>query len=245
MERTPFMKGLIIKAFRKMGYDIFPIKTAQSALFRMQRLLLHHDIDLILDVGANVGQYAKLVRRLGYSGRIVSFEPLSNPYAQLLMAKRDDPLWEVGPRVALGDRDGEIRINIAKNSYISSVRDRLDILAKAEPGSAYVGSEIVQLRRLDRVAAPYINGKAHSIFLKIDVQGFEREVLEGAKNIMSKVRGVLLELSLVPLYRGQALLREMLDKMDDLGYDLYDIAPVFADEATGRLYQVDGTFFRR
>jgi FkbM family methyltransferase len=239
------MKALISKALRKMGYDIVPFKAVHSALFRMQRLLLHNDIDLILDVGANVGQYAKLVRKLGYSGRIVSFEPLSNPYAQLLIAKRDDPLWEIAPRVALGDTDGEIRINIAKNSYISSVLDRLDILAKAEPDSVYVGSEIVQLHRLDSMAAPYINGKTHAIFLKIDVQGFEREVLEGAKNTLSKVKGVLLELSLVPLYRGQVLLREMLDKMDSLGYDLYDIAPVFADETTGRLLQVDGTFFRR
>lgn len=239
------MKGLIKKASRKLGFDIVRFKAEQSALFRMRRLLIHNDIDLILDVGANMGQFAKLVRQLGYSGRIVSFEPLSSAYTQLLTAKRHDPLWEIAPRVAIGDRDGEIKLNIARNSCSSSVLDTVDNFVKSVPDAVYVGSEMVKLSRLDNTAAPYIYDTTRKIFLKIDVQGFEMQVLEGAKNILPKVMCVELEMSLVPLYREQVLFRQMLDKMDRLGYDLYDIAPVLADEKTGRLLQIDGTFFRR
>lgn len=228
-----------------MGFEIVRFKAQQSAFFRMQHFLLHNDIDLILDVGANVGQYAKLVRQLGYKGRIVSFEPLSSAYTILLTAKRGDPLWEIAPRAAIGDVDGEIEIHIARNSYSSSVVDMLDTHAKALQDAAYIGSETVRLSRLDNIAAPYINKANRGIFLKIDVQGFETHVLEGARKILPKVSGIELEMSLVPLYKGQPLLREMLHIMDNLGYVLFDIAPAFADEATGRLYQVNGTFFRR
>jgi FkbM family methyltransferase len=193
-------KKIIKKLSRSLGIDLkrYNVQTSEAA--RMQQLLDYHKIDLVLDVGANVGQYAKSLRDLGYSGRIVSFEPLSSAYSQLKTASKKDPLWEIAPQTAIGNQEGEIIINIAGNSQSSSALPMLDAHVQSAPESAYSGSETVKLSRLDTLAKDYIKSETKSIFLKIDVQGLEKQVLEGATAILPLVKGIKLELSLVPLY---------------------------------------------
>ncbi len=84
----------------------------------------------------NIGQYAKLLREFGYSGRIVSFEPLSSAYSQLKAVSKKDPLWEIAPQAAIGNQEGEIIINIAGNSYSSSALPMLDAHLESAPESA-------------------------------------------------------------------------------------------------------------
>lgn len=216
-----------------------------SEAAQMRLLLNYHKIDLVLDVGANIGQFATFLRDIGYSGKIVSFEPLSSAYSQLKKATAKDVLWELAPRTAIGDADSEITINLSKNSQSSSVLKMLDLHLQAAPEAVYVDTEVVKLSKLDTVAQDYIGTNTRSIFLKIDVQGFERQVLEGASQILQKIKGIQIELSLVPLYEGQLLFRETIDKMDRLGYELQALIPNFADPQTGRLLQLDGVFFRK
>jgi FkbM family methyltransferase len=238
------IKKTIKKLSRSLGIDLkrYNIQTSEAA--KMQRLLAYHNIDLVFDVGANIGQYAKLLRELGYSGRIVSFEPLSSAYSQLKAVSKKDPLWEIAPQAAIGNQEGEIVINIAGNSYSSSALPMLDAHLESAPESAYSGSETVKLSRLDTIAKDYIKSETKSIFLKIDVQGLEKQVLEGATAILPLVKGIKLELSLVPLYEGQVLFKEMIDIVEKLGYELYGIEPGFTAEKTGRMLQMDGIFFK-
>ena len=238
------IKKTIKKLSRSLGIDLkrYNIQTSEAA--KMQRLLAYHNIDLVFDVGANIGQYAKLLRELGYSGRIVSFEPLSSAYSQLKAVSEKDPLWEIAPQTAIGNQEGEIIINIAGNSYSSSALPMLDAHLESAPESAYSGSETVKLSRLDTLAKDYIKSETKSIFLKIDVQGLEKQVLEGATAILPLVKGIKLELSLVPLYEGQVLFKEMIDIIEKLGYELYGIEPGFTAEKTGRMLQMDGIFFK-
>ncbi|GCA89702.1 FkbM family methyltransferase [Microcystis aeruginosa] len=238
------IKKSLRKLFRKLGFEVkrYNLNTSQVAL--MERLLKYHQIELIFDVGANCGQYASFLRDCCYRGKIVSFEPLSTAYSQLLTLSKKDNLWEIAPRSALGDQEGEITINIAGNSQSSSVLSMLDSHLQADPESAYCGSEIVQLRRLDTLAKDYITEGTQSIFLKIDVQGFEKQVIEGAVQILPLVKGIQIEMSLVPLYDQQILFEDMLEFMKEIGYDLYTIIPNFADKQTGRLLQIDGIFFK-
>lgn len=238
------IKKTIKKLSRSLGIDLkrYNIQTSEAA--KMQRLLAYHNIDLVFDVGANIGQYAKLLRELGYSGRIVSFEPLSSAYSQLKAVSKKDPLWEIAPQAAIGNQEGEIVINIAGNSYSSSALPMLDAHLESAPESAYSGSETVKLSRLDTIAKDYIKSETKSIFLKIDVQGLEKQVLEGATAILPLVKGIKLELSLVPLYEGQVLFQEMIDIVEKLGYELYGIEPGFTAEKTGRMLQMDGIFFK-
>lgn len=238
------LKKTIKKLSRSLGIDLKKYNVQTSEAAKMQRLLAYHNIDLVFDVGANIGQYAKLLRELGYSGRIVSFEPLSSAYSQLKAVSRKDPLWEIAPQTAIGNQEGEIIINIAGNSYSSSALPMLDAHLESAPESAYSGSETVKLSRLDTIAKDYIKSETKSIFLKIDVQGLEKQVLEGATAILPLVKGIKLELSLVPLYEGQVLFQEMIDIVEKLGYELYGIEPGFTAEKTGRMLQMDGIFFK-
>ena len=237
-------KKLIRRVIRKLGFELqrYTLETSKAA--QIKHLLDTHHIDLVLDVGANTGQYAEFIRECGYRGRIVSFEPLTTAYTKLKQVSNRDHLWDVAEQTAIGNQDGEVKINIASNSYSSSVLDMLDTHSNAAPNSVYCGSEVVKMRRLDTIAPKYVQSNTGSIFLKMDVQGFELQVLLGATNFLPLIQGIQTELSLVPLYAGQALFKEMLDKIESLGYTLWRIVPGFTDSRTGKLLQVDAIFFK-
>ncbi len=235
----------IKKLARLLGMELRKYSPQTSDMARLGRLLRHHEIDLVLDVGANTGQYAKYLREAGYTGKIISFEPVSTAYAALLKASQKDRNWEVAPRAAIGNKDGEVKINISINSESSSALPIHDLHVQASPNSAYIDSETVKLYRLDTIAAQYLDDTYQAIYLKMDVQGFELQVLEGASRILPRIKMLQLELSLVQLYQGELLFRAMLDKVDELGYELYAAIPGFTDMKSGRLLQLDGIFIRK
>lgn len=238
------VKKLIRQLSRNIGYEIKQYNSTYSEAARLRQLLDYHNVDLVLDVGANIGQYRYFLRELGYKGRIVSFEPLAAAHARLESSSKRDKHWQIAPRTAIGDRNGEISINVSANGGLSSsVLDVLDNHLSAAPSSAYIDSETVKLSRLDTVATEYI-GRDGRVFLKIDVQGFEKQALAGATEILPKITGIQLELSLVPLYEGQLLYKEMIEFLEKLGFELYAVAPEFTEPNTGRLLQMDGIFFR-
>ncbi len=237
------LKNSIKKIIKFLGFEVRRIPSPSEA-DGIQFFLNYYNIDLVLDIGANIGQYGKHLRNLGYSRKIVSFEPLSIAYSQLQAVSSKDPLWEIAPRTAIGNEEADITINISANSVSSSVLDMLESHLNAAPESIYCDSEIVRLSRLDTVARQYIKQDTKSIFLKIDVQGFEQQVMEGATQILPKVSGVQLELSLVPLYKDQLTFQEMINFMERIGYQLRVVTPGFADSKTGKLLQIDGIFFK-
>jgi FkbM family methyltransferase len=207
------------------------------------KALNRFEVDLVFDIGANVGQFSSELRFFGYKGKIVSFEPLSKAHSELQRVSFGDSEWEIYSRCALGDHNGETEINIAGNSQSSSLLPMLDSHLSAAPHSAYVGRESVPLLTLDSVAPEYL-AKYKNPFLKIDTQGFEWQVLGGAKNVLPHMRGVLLELSLIHLYEGEHLWREMIDHLESEGFILWALQQVFTNPLDGRTFQVDGIFFR-
>ena len=210
----------------------------------MAAILEKARIDLVLDVGANEGQFSREIRSTGYAGRIVSFEPLGQAYAKLQRNSRDDPFWHLHPRCALGSYDGEIKINIAGNSLSSSALPMLDAHRAVAPESAYVGAELVSLYKLDTVAATYL-ADATNVFLKIDTQGYEAQVLDGAEETLQHVTCVMLELSLVQLYEGQPSWPDMVNRLLAAGFHLWAVQQVLIDPETGRTLQIDGVFLRK
>jgi hypothetical protein len=143
--------------------------------------------------------------------------------------------------MALGAANGETEINIAVNSYSSSILPMLDAHRSAAPNSAYLQKERVPLRRLDDVLAATVPGH-NNIFLKLDVQGYESHVLAGATQVLAHSVAVQLEMSLIPLYEGETLMPQMHANLAALGFALWDLEPSFRDPASGRLLQVDGIF---
>lgn len=206
--------------------------------------LAAHNVDVVIDAGANSGQYATGLRQADFDGRIISFEPLSKPFVRLARNSSADPKWDCR-QCALGDVDGTITMNVAGNAGASSsILPMLQSHRDAFPQANYVGVEDVAIRTLDRVAPEFLR-QSDAAFLKIDVQGFEKQVIAGgASTINDRCVGIQLELSFVALYEGGLLIQEALDLVDSLGFALAGLAPGFVDVRNGRMLQADGVFFR-
>ena len=227
----------------RVGFELRRFSVEQSENARFISMLRTHNVNLIFDVGANAGQFGVLLREIGFDGKIISFEPLSDAREILLNISKNDPLWQIALQTAIGEENGEIEIQIAGNSQSSSVLDMLDTHVRAAPDSKYIGKEKVALRTLDSIAPDYMDSNSIA-FIKIDTQGYETQVMNGAKKLMSQIVGLQVEISLVPLYKGQCLFDEMLKKLKNDGFELWSISTVFSDPNTAQLLQVDATFFR-
>ena len=136
------------------------------------RILDHRGITVVLDVGANVGQYAARLRQGGWGGRIVSFEPLPTARAALTQAAAADPLWQIAPPMALGASAGTVTLNVSAKSDMSSTLPFLPEMAELLDSAAYTGTVAAPLARLDEVFDQYaVNDD--KVLLKIDTQGTE------------------------------------------------------------------------
>jgi FkbM family methyltransferase len=206
------------------------------------RLVRHLQIDLVLDVGANSGQFGLELRRHGYTGRMVSFEPLRAAYETLSRAVARDLLWEAR-NYGIGDFDGARRMHVAANSASSSLHEALPLHDEAAPEARYVGTEEVAIRRLDG-AVDELVASAHATYLKIDVQGAEEAVLAGAVKTLPRISAVQLEMSLYPLHSGAASYAGLFEIMRLRGFQLAGLEPGLAAAVDGRLLQVDGLFIR-
>lgn len=230
-------------ALRKVGVDLSRYNAAQSDSARTQVQLQANRIDCVLDVGANDGGYAQSILDAGFAGHVLSFEPLEDARGRLQDRAKRHPRWAVAPRMALGAVSGTADLNVAGNLTSSSILPMCARHEESAPQSRYVGKQSVPLERLDQVEHPVI-AAARAIHLKIDTQGYELPVLEGAKALMPRIQGLQLEMSLVALYDGQVLFRELFDWVTAQGFELHGVVPGFSDQATGRMLQMDGIFFR-
>ena len=237
-------RNAIKKSIHLLGWDLRRYNRVNVPAMQLVKALELAGINLVFDIGANEGQFAREIREYGYTGKIVSFEPLSSARKKLLSLSSADPNWEVHDQSAIGDQDGEIEIHIAGNSVSSSVLPMLESHSSAAVSSAYVDSERVPIAKLDSVAKQYMTPES-KLFIKIDTQGFEWQVLDGARETLQHARGVLCELSLVPLYDGQRLWRDIVDRLDAEGFMLWALQKGFTDPRTGQSLQMDGIFLRR
>jgi len=214
-----------------------------SQLGHLLLAMQHAGIELVLDIGANVGQFAQELLENGYAGRIVSVEPLPDAHARLVDAAARHPHWSVFDPVALGGEEGSVTMQVAGNSVSSSVLPMLERHIQAAPASRPTATVAVRQTTLDAAFSAAV--AAASTLIKIDTQGYERQVLEGGARCLDKARLVLLELSTVPLYEGQWLWADGMAYLKERGFELWFLHPDFADPVTGRVLQYNGLFARR
>jgi FkbM family methyltransferase len=217
-------------------------KAVLDPLSRRMQILERCSIDLLLDVGANEGQYAAWLRDAGWGGRVVSFEPLRAPFEALAEGARQDPDWECH-RVALGARRGRTVMNVSADSVSSSILPLHDRTLALEPETTCVTTEQVRMARLDDWARATGLGNAR-FYLKIDVQGYELEVLRGGHSMLDQVIVAETEVSLVHSYIGQPLLADIASFLGDCGFGLVSLEPVSDDPASGQMLQLDAIFAR-
>lgn len=237
------MKLFIKSLIRRCGFDLHRLSPTGNPAFQLLQGLQKFHVDLVLDIGANTGQFVQEMRSVGYAGKVVSFEPLSDAHLQLTRNASSDGKWQIHDRGAIGDTEGVIKINIAGNSQSSSILPMMDAHSSAAVDSAYIASETTPIRTLDTVAPSYLNA-AKNLFIKIDTQGYEWQVLNGGPETLKLARGLLLELSLLPLYDGQRLWRQIIDRLESEGFTLWALQKGFTDPRDGRTLQMDAIFFR-
>jgi FkbM family methyltransferase len=161
----------------------------------------------------------------------------------LAAAAAGDPAWVIAPALALGDRDAVAVLERSAESDMSSLLPRSALLDRISPSSAVIERLEVPLRRLDRLEL-VIGSSWRRMLLKLDVQGSEASVLDGASGLWERIAAVQLELSLVPLYHGETPWRAMVDRLADRGFALGLVIPGYYERKLGRQLQFDGVFWR-
>jgi len=226
----------------RVGYDVGRIHEINPEGMRLVGLLGRLGIDCALDVGANTGQTGRYMRRIGYKGTLISFEPVKSAHRLLIEEAKGDPNWIVAPRCAIGAKSGTVELNVSSSSESSSVLPLTSELLRIAPFARYVERERVDVRTLDEAALGYVKGRR--TYLKVDTQGYEGEVLAGASELLHLCSCVELEVSFEEVYTGQPLFREIWRMMDDRGFALWDLEPGLRS-ADSRLLQADAIFVQR
>lgn len=234
------IKQLLHDVFKITGREFIPYTYENFYSLRRLKIIKNHNINLLFDVGAHNGLYGKELREDGYDGRLVSFEPLEKPYRELEKRVKTDPSWE-SEQIALGDAVGEEVINVSGHLTSSSILDISSAHVGACPSSKTVNTEKIKISTLDTIRDKYVHPDDR-IYLKIDVQGYEKHVLNGAVQTLPEVRLLELELSLTEMYQNGPTMMEMLELMKNKGFRLVAIDPVFSDPVSGYLLQADGIF---
>lgn len=228
---------------RKCGFDIVHFVPKIDAIaLRRNYAIQSNQVNVLLDVGADVGNFAFEIRNAGFCGRIISFEPLSASFNMLKQKAELDENWRC-ENIAIGDYDGMIDMNISGRSTSSSLLPMSVNHVKVAPDSAYVSMESVQVSRLDSLL-PELFGGDSRIYLKLDVQGYEKGVLQGAQETLKQTYVIEIELSMVPLYEGSMLYRQMIGYLEDLGYRLVSWEDVLIDSNSKYALQADAIFVR-
>lgn len=207
---------------------------------RLATILDHHDVGLVLDVGANEGQFARALRGAGYDRRIVSFEPVARTHA--VLAGRTGDLWEAHPRLALGAAAGEAAIHTFNRTDMSSLLPAREAAHEAFPKLAQEAAEIVPVARLDALFDGLHRGEV--THLKIDTQGFEHAVITGAAGCLDRIAGIQVEVGVAPLYEGQPSHLELFAMIEDAGFEPVLFSPGNFSKRLCRQLDFDVVFFR-
>ena len=222
----------------RFGIDLLNLRYADSDAFARNQLLNSLGPSLVVDVGANTGQYASELRMAGYTGPILSIEPLDDAYQALVQRASGDDTWQC-LQAALGAASTQSVIHVSANSMSSSLATMSSEHLQAAPDSATIREQTVSVRRFDELTEVASSAR---VFLKIDTQGFEEQVLAGIGSRWADLVGIQLETSHLPLYEGAWLHPQVMAYFADRGWEPVFVERGFTDARTGRVLQSDWTF---
>jgi len=243
MKRSTKIKNYINKVLSLANLYLQKRNPGVDPTEQLVTSLNHFNINYVIDIGANVGQFSVEILDNGFKGEIISFEPLTSAYSELVKNSKKYNNWTIYPKSAIGNTDGEIEINISNNSVSSSILNISKKHIDASNESRYIGIEKVRIHKLDSLFS-IEQLKDKNIFIKIDTQGFEWQVLEGASNILEDTKGLLCELSFDKLYEGQHLWQEIITKLEQYNFKLWSLQYGLTDKTTGQTLQCDAIFYK-
>jgi FkbM family methyltransferase len=226
-----------------LGLNIERYFGKELPLKKLAQIAKENNIDLLLDVGANTGQFSIKMIEAGFNKQVISFEPLSSAHSLLIKNAEKYKNWKIFEKCAIGDIDGEIPINISLNSHSSSILKVNKEHTDAAPSAAIFDTETVNIKKLDSILPEFDSYK--NVLLKIDTQGFEKHVLKGAEKLIAqKVKIIQLEMSLLALYDGVMSFEDMLHYLKELNFKLLFYSPGYINRETEEIQQIEGYFIK-
>lgn len=233
------------KMMQSFGFDIVRYPNDESLMPHLIRMFSALDINCVLDVGAHFGEYGNSLRMAGYNGNIVSFEPVTESFRLLLKRSALDPKW-LALNYALGDREQAMALNVleatACSSFLQTNEYASDFLG---PWTRVKEREHVQVMRLDQLISEVTAGiDRPRIFLKMDTQGWDLEVLKGASGCLDSIFGLQSEVSVKPLYSGMPSYTEALPTYSRLGFQVTGLFAVGRDWNTRAIIELDCVMVR-
>ncbi len=239
------LKSLIKSYSIRAGWDIILRKSnpANNSLFQLKKCIDLVLPELILDIGANEGQFIKNIRDIGIDKKILAVEPINKAYLKLCKLRKNKTSLLTCVNAAIGEKNGMTNINISSNSVSSSLLEMKELHKKAEKLSQTIDNEEVRMITIDSLLEDY-DQTSKNIFLKLDTQGYEWQVLDGAKKSIKRIKGIMCELTLTPLYEGQYLWKDVISRLEEEGFILWALQKGFTNPNDGRTLQLDGIFIR-
>ncbi|EAW32389.1 hypothetical protein GP2143_14076 [marine gamma proteobacterium HTCC2143] len=214
------------KIAKTFGYELIKRKKHPSSNTHLINLINEYKIDLVIDAGANVGQFGKMLRAAGYKEEIHSFEPISTTFIKLMEAIQPDPNWQAYP-CALGEALGEIEVNIMEGSDLSSILPPNEFGKENYKHIKVLDTETVTVRTVENFLTEDIKDCAQRrIFLKMDTQGYDLNVFKGAGEKLDFIIGIESEISFMPIYEGMPHYLESLKVYEDAGFVITGLYPI-------------------
>jgi FkbM family methyltransferase len=198
------------------------VRLGESPFKAIVREIDQANVSAVLDVGANIGQFGIDIRRYGFKGQIVSYEPVQETFSSLTQTKAKYPPWDA-IQLGLGAVESTEVINVSANSGLSSsLLPMNSVHVENFPNSATISTEDIDVSTID-LQLIKLGISPESVLLKLDVQGFEANVLRGAACSLSRIPVCFLEVSILPLYEGELTILPILNLLQESGHEVIDI----------------------
>ena len=216
--RAEALKWFFWRTLRQFNIDMRPVASGLTIL----EFIRVRNIDLVIDVGANAGQFGRLLRNMGYNADIVSFEPIRAPFEELNQQAKRDGRW-AAHNLAIGDAAGTTEMHVGASTLLSSMLPLTQFGKDFSRAGAEGLMQDVTVARLDDVCREFFSRNS---ILKIDVQGFEKPALCGASELLTHLQGVQLELPVEHLYEDTWEMHEAIEFMLAKGFALAQVSAV-------------------
>ncbi len=229
-----------------LGYQLIKTRNLNDTLDQhLGNVFAQKRINCVIDVGANAGHFAAMIRQVGYRGRLISFEPVESAFARLELASGDDDEWRVY-QLALGSRKSNMTINRTEATDFSSFHRPNAFGKKRFPNRMRLtGQEDVQMTTLARMWPELIDGiDGPRVFLKLDTQGFDLEVFRGSEAVLDDVLGLQSEISFKPIYENMPNYLTVLTEFQKFGYQPSGLFLVTRDNKTLAAIEYDCVMVR-
>lgn len=236
-----FAKRSIWSATRRIGLDVRRWPSEGTIERDLQRLIAFHDIETVVDIGANEGQYGTMLRMLGFAGRLISVEPNPSSYRRLAAIADRDPRW-IAIECAAGADGGTAQLSVFDNDQLSSLH-RTTAWARDVWDFGESQQLEVLVRSLDDLAESY-GVNPESSLLKLDTQGHDMSIVR-ASHFATRAAGLQIEMPVLNLYEDVPRFASITSEIDGLGFRPIGFYPVQRERTNGLLpIEFDGLFVR-